>query len=340
MYFSFFLFLVDKQNDTVDGIDAKNGNSINVFGLPHNVLVLKQVFSIEEQIGLIELSHSFEPATHLVARKHPQHTPWIYYNWPDRFNVIEQKQNNYHKDNPNNDRNIGKKVNNLKMESLMHLGSVLGKLIVKIVDIAQKNDQDDTENDKEINDPDDNLPHNDEIERKVENSVAIPTDNMNETDERRDGVAKDKNANMKLHRPEAIYGILYPRHGVLGSHKDAHMGWIIAISIGATAKFWYSNGNPNENDNDNNNDNDKQDDGKEKEKHKDKDNINVKKDEKIEINVESGDIMVFPGYKLLHAVDDVDPNTTPRFWKILQARQIIPVVFARYCLQFRHPLVV
>merc|ERR1712129_439183 len=116
---------------------------------------------------------------------------------------------------------------------------------------------------------------------------------------------KDKE---KKYEPKAIYGILYESRGFLEAHTDASQGWIVSISVGAMCNFWYAN----------------------QEKMKNK-------MDKHRINIQSGDVMVFPGYRLMHGVDSVEQNV-PKFWTELHQKQVVPKQFVRYCLQFRHPL--
>merc|ERR1712173_498934 len=84
--------------------------------------------------------------------------------------------------------------------------------------------------------------------------------------------------------PKAIYGILYPPRGFLEAHTDAHQGWVVSISVGADCDFWYQHDND---------------------------------EKKNKVMIESGDVMVFPGYRLMHGVDAVGERV-PRFWKLLQ----------------------
>eukprot|EP01084_Bolivina_argentea_P278998 476902_1 len=184
-----------------------------------------------------------------------------------------------------------------QMELLLSLGSILGKMIISIAQIARQKNQkkpvvinqvDEEKKDNDINDPIDKL--------KNKNKAKIQNDKDNE----------------EGYSPKAIYGILYPSRGFLEAHTDAHQGWIVSISVGAICDFWFSD-----------------------QKKMDKQNTDDKN--KHHIHIESGDVMVFPGYRLMHGVDNVDENV-PRFWKLLQAKGVIPLQYARYCLQFRHPL--
>jgi len=254
-------FQVLKPNE-IEGLNDLNieDDTIKAYGLPHNVICIKHLFSEQEQIDLVELCNELYPSSLVDTLPFPQHTPWIYYNWPSKF--MEQ---------PDAEKAIkSNKQKKKKMELLLNLGSILGKMVISIVQtVKQKNNTLEEEKDDEMN--------------------------------------KVNNKNKEEYEPKAIYGILYPSRGFLEAHMDAHQGWIISISIGATCDFWFT---------DPKNKNDKR---------------------KHHINIQSGDVMVFPGYRLLHGVDNVDKNV-PRFWKLLQAKRVIPVQFARYCLQFRHPL--
>lgn len=123
-----------------------------------------------------------------------------------------------------------------------------------------------------------------------------------EEEKEKQGKDKGKDEDAERYAPKAMYGILYPARGYLEAHTDAHQGWVVSLSVGAHCDFWYESG---------------------KKKHR--------------VRIESGDLMVFAGYRLMHGVDAVGEQV-PEFWKVLQAKRVVPVQFARYCLQFRHPL--
>ena len=233
--------------DALNKVESEE-NVIRAYGLPHNVLCVKRFLSEQQQIDLVQLSNDVHPLTVLQTSPFPQHTPWIYHNWPTKFMQKEEAEMKMKGDEQQKEK---------QMESLLSLGGILGKMIISIAQSARE---------------------------------------QNEKKE------KDKEA-QKAYKPAAIYGILYPSRGFLEAHTDAHQGWIVSLSIGASAHFWYS-----------------------------ADQI-----KKHRINIRSGDVLVFPGYRLMHGIDSVDQNA-PKFWKEMQAKRIVPQQFARYCLQFRHPL--
>eukprot|EP01084_Bolivina_argentea_P097999 176158_1 len=253
---------INKLND----INNEEGK-IKAYGLPHNVICIKQLLSEKQQIALVNLSNDLYPSLQLEISPFPQHTPWIYYNWPKKFMEKADIENEI----KNN------KQKKKQMELLLNLGAILGKMIISIANSARQQKANGKQDINNINEEKHNI-----------------IDNNNEK-------------NQHTYSPKAIYGILYPSRGFLEAHEDAHQGWIVSISVGATCDFWFC---------DHKNDNDKR---------------------KYHLNIESGDVMVFPGYRLMHGVDNVDQNV-PGFWKILQETHVIPLQFARYCLQFRHPL--
>ena len=245
-----FTVLNRDQFDCLDNVKIEK-NTIKAFGLPHNVICIKRLLSEQEQIKLIHLSNDLFPSSLLEIAPFPQHTPWIYLNWPAKFMEKEEE------------KIINSKEKEKNMQSLLDLGAILGKMIISIAQNAQKQNEEKEEKEKE-------------------------------------------------YEPKAIYGILYQSRGFLEAHTDAHQGWIVSISIGAMADFWYSN-------------------------QKKMDNQKNDEQSKHRINIQSGDVMVFPGYRLMHGVDSVDQNV-PKFWTSLQQKQVVPKQFVRYCLQFRHPL--
>ena len=292
---------MNKLNNEIADIDNDDNNDdvIHAFGLPNNVICIKKLLSEKEQIDLIHLSHDLYPSNYLQMSPFPQHTPWIYYNWPTKFMEKDDVEIMIKND----------KQKQKEMQLLLNLGSILGKMIISIAETARKQKE-------EKNDPLKQQIAKQQQEQKCD--INQQNDRFSNDDK---NVINNKNIiynqqqNEKKYSPKAIYGILYPAKGFLEAHTDAHQGWIVSISIGATCDFWFYD----QNDKDNKQKNNKQ------------------KNKKHHINIESGDIMIFPGYRLMHGVDTVQQNA-PRFWKILQAKRVIPLQFVRYCLQYRHPL--
>jgi len=102
--------------------------------------------------------------------------------------------------------------------------------------------------------------------------------------------------------PDALYAILYSENGKLQSHVDGALGWVLSVSIGNSVLFTIS------------------------------DSQNSK--DKITIQLDSGDVILFNGGKIWHAVDKVITNTAPKFW---ESNVIDTHGYARFNLQFRDP---
>ena len=115
--------------------------------------------------------------------------------------------------------------------------------------------------------------------------------------------------------PNGVYGIMYPHGGMFGAHVDGAQGWVMTISIGESAKFFWTP-------------------------------TWEGKREYLQVlflislaylKVESGDVVIFNGGQLYHGVDEIIPNTAPAFWK----KPECPVAIfdmGRFSLQFRDPV--
>eukprot|EP01083_Nonionella_stella_P041626 112795_1 len=246
---------------------------IKAYGLPHNVICIKHLFSEKEQIDLVTVSDNLYPSFHLQMSPFPQHTPWVYYNWPSKFMNQPDAEVSIKND----------KLKTNEMELLLNLGSILGKMIITMLQKVKRQKENKDIGMNEVYEEKHNKNNNPELNQQP------------------------KQRNRSRYCPKAVYGILYPARGFLEAHTDAHQGWIVSISMGATCDFWFQ------------------------------DPKNKKDKNKYHVNIESGDVMIFPGYRLMHGVDDVQ-QTVPPFWQRLQTNHRIPLPFVRYCLQFRHPL--
>ena len=116
------------MNDRKENIDDLDGNKIFAYGLPNNVICIKQLLTVNEQNDLIHLSHDLYPSNILEVSPFPQHTPWIYYNWPSKFMEKEDAELVI-----KNDKDKEK-----EMQLLLDLGAVLGKMIIHIAETARK----------------------------------------------------------------------------------------------------------------------------------------------------------------------------------------------------------
>jgi len=101
------------------------------------------------------------------------------------------------------------------------------------------------------------------------------------------------------YNPNSLNGIMYSKNATLASHVDGPLGWVLSVSIGDSALFFYSLEN-----------------GK----------------ERTEIKIDSGDVVIFNGQKLFHGIDKIYPNTAPKFWKEIKDKS-----GDRFNLQFRDP---
>jgi len=101
--------------------------------------------------------------------------------------------------------------------------------------------------------------------------------------------------------PNALYAILYPYDGRFGAHLDGAKGWVLSISIGHAAKFFYS------------------------EKYQ---------GEKTFVQLDSGDVLLFNGGQLYHGIEEIIPNSAPAFWTSPQCGMSV-YDMGRFNLQFR-----
>jgi len=106
------------------------------------------------------------------------------------------------------------------------------------------------------------------------------------------------------YNPNALYGILYPYGGKFVSHIDGAQGWVLAISIGDSANFFFSDGFHGE---------------------------------RTYVRLDSGDAIVFNGGQLHHGVEEIYSNTAPAFWT--DPNQEISIFgMSRFNMQFRDPV--
>ncbi len=284
--------------------------TVRAYGLSHNVICIKQLLSEREQMDVVHLSHDLSPSNLLEASPFPQHTPWIYHNWPSKFMEKGDAEKAIESDEEKEKR----------MGLLLSLGGIIGKMIISIAKAA--NNQMKAPQPVPVPVPA-VLEMKEEEEQKNGNDIVIQhhplemkDDGQSENPHHGAGAVGGPHGKKQVvdiqnenddrgYAPKAIYGILYPPRGFLEAHTDAHQGWVVSISVGSDCDFWYKNG--------------------------------VDDERKHRVNIESGDVMVFPGYRLMHGVDAVGEGV-PRFWKLLQAEHVVPVQFSRYCLQFRHPM--
>jgi len=103
------------------------------------------------------------------------------------------------------------------------------------------------------------------------------------------------------YEPNAVYAILYPHGGSFIPHLDGARGWVLSLSIGDAAEFYYSHGV----------------DG-----------------ERTRVRLESGDAIIFNGGQLHHGVSKIYPSSAPQFWN---THEISVYGLARLNLQFRDP---
>jgi len=97
---------------------------------------------------------------------------------------------------------------------------------------------------------------------------------------------------------DAIYAIMYADSAKLASHQDGSLGWVLSVSIGNSCVFSFSQ----------------------------------EKDKDVQtIQLDSGDVVLFNGQQVFHAVDKIIPGTAPKFWKTA----INNHGFGRFNLQFR-----
>ena len=54
------------RDESFDGIDTTNDDVLKVIGMPHNVLMFKNLLNESDQISLIELSHSYYSSKQLT----------------------------------------------------------------------------------------------------------------------------------------------------------------------------------------------------------------------------------------------------------------------------------
>jgi len=102
----------------------------------------------------------------------------------------------------------------------------------------------------------------------------------------------------KKYNPVALNGILYSENGKLQSHQDGVYGWVLSISIGNSADFFFST---------------------------------TMAGEKVNIRLDSGDAIIFNGQKLFHGVEKIYPQSAPNWWREGEYKD------CRYNLQFRDP---
>eukprot|EP01083_Nonionella_stella_P047860 128111_1 len=110
----------------------------------------------------------------------------------------------------------------------------------------------------------------------------------------------------KEYCPDAFYAILYRKDGRFGSHLDGAKGWVVAVSVGCSAIFFYSSG---------------------------------RFGERSYIRLDSGDAVVFNGGQLHHGVSEILPETfehscVPEWWEGALAECGFPG-YGRLNLQFR-----
>jgi len=104
-------------------------------------------------------------------------------------------------------------------------------------------------------------------------------------------------------QPDALNAIFYPDAGTLYAHQDGAVGWVLSVSIGSSAIFAFS---------------------------KSISGPNVMQD-KQQVRLDSGDVVLFNGQVLFHAIEKLIPNSAPRVW----GKDMYDYGFARFNLQFR-----
>jgi len=102
--------------------------------------------------------------------------------------------------------------------------------------------------------------------------------------------------------PNAVYAILYPPGGSFIPHLDGAKGWVLSVSIGDSADFFYSIG---------------------------------LEGSRTEVRLESGDVIIFNGGQLHHGISKIHANSAPSFWN---SHGISVYEMSRLNLQFRDPI--
>lgn len=105
--------------------------------------------------------------------------------------------------------------------------------------------------------------------------------------------------------PDALYGVLYPHGGSFIPHVDGAKGWVLAISMGDTARFFV---------------------------------CDTADSPRYYLTVESGDAIIFKGGTLYHGVEAILPGTAPSFWKDESQCEFAVYNMARFNLQYRDPV--
>jgi len=102
--------------------------------------------------------------------------------------------------------------------------------------------------------------------------------------------------------PDAVSALLYARGSSLTQHRDSKPGWVLGLSVGSAARFYFSGD----------------------------------KSKKTEVQLESGDVIVYNGTRLLHGVEGIVPDTAPAYWKREVSGENCPAIgFERFVLSFR-----
>jgi len=97
--------------------------------------------------------------------------------------------------------------------------------------------------------------------------------------------------------------LLYGKGSNLPQHRDSRPGWVMGISIGSSATFFFSE---------------------------------KSSQQRTEIQLESGDVIVYHGTRLLHGIASIVPDSYPSFWKEeLKSGGLGDIDVQRLVLQFR-----
>jgi hypothetical protein len=102
---------------------------------------------------------------------------------------------------------------------------------------------------------------------------------------------------------DGVSTLLYPKGSSLAIHRDSRQGWVMGVSIGSAANFFFQEN---------------------------------KSADKGHIRLESGDIVVYNATRLLHGVDSIADGSGPKWWTAMTADDKSPAYgIERFVLQYR-----